>query len=223
MTLDLETALAETPIVAILRGIKPEEAAGVAEALFSAGVRVVEVPLNSPDPLDSIGALRAFEGRLVFGAGTVLSADQADAVADAGGGIVVSPNTDPAVIRRTLERGMVPLPGFATASEGFAAYAAGARHLKLFPASTYGSAHVKALKAVLPRDVRVHAVGGVGPAVMREWRDAGADGFGLGSELYKPGWTPEQVHERALAAVTAAKALGDDPARPPASGAATAP
>ncbi|MBW3617713.1 MAG: 2-dehydro-3-deoxy-6-phosphogalactonate aldolase [Proteobacteria bacterium] len=218
----LEDALAETPIVAILRGVKPEEVEGVAEALHAAGVRVVEVPLNSPDPLDSIGRLARFQGRLVWGAGTVLSPERVDAVAEAGGRIVVSPNTDPAVIRRTLERGMVPLPGFATASEGFAAYAAGARHLKLFPASTYGAGHVKALKAVLPRDARVHAVGGVGPAVMREWREAGADGFGLGSELYKPGWTPEQVSERAAAAVRAAKALaGETPAAEP--GAATAP
>lgn len=219
----LEDALAETPVIAILRGVRPHEVEAAAEALHAAGVRVVEVPLNSPEPLDSIRRLSAFEGRLVWGAGTVLSPDRVDAVAEAGGRIVVSPNTDPTVIRRTLERGMVPLPGFATASEAFAAHAAGARHLKLFPASTYGPAHVKALKAVLPRDARVHAVGGVGPAVMREWREAGIDGFGLGSELYKPGWTPEQVHERALAAVQAAQALSHDvPATPP-SGSVTAP
>ena len=212
----LEDALAETPIVAILRGVQPDEVEAVAEALHSAGVRVVEVPLNSPDPLDSIARLARFEDRMVWGAGTVLSPDRVDAVADAGGRIVVSPNTDPAVIRRSLERGLVPLPGFATASEGFAAYAAGARHLKLFPASTYGSAHIKALKAVLPPDARVHAVGGVGPAVMQEWRKAGADGFGLGSELYKPGMTLEEVHTRAVAAVAAAKALSE-PAPPSAS------
>lgn len=213
----LEDALTETPIVAILRGVKQDEVEAVAEALHAAGIRVVEVPLNSPEPLDSIRRLARFEGRLVWGAGTVLSPDRVDAVAEAGGRIVVSPNTDPAVIRRSLERGMVPLPGFATASEGFAAYAAGARHLKLFPASTYGPAHVKALKAVLPRDARVHAVGGVGPAAMGEWREAGADGFGLGSELYKPGWTPEQVGERARAAVTAAKALSEPPSPRPSS------
>jgi 2-dehydro-3-deoxyphosphogalactonate aldolase len=217
----LEDALAETPIVAILRGVKPDEVVAIAEALHGAGVRVVETPLNSPDPLDSIARLAAFKGRLVFGAGTVLSPDRVDAVADAGGEIIVSPNTDPAVIRRALERGLVPLPGFATASEGFAAYAAGARHLKLFPASTYGAGHVKALKAVLPRDARVHAVGGVGPAAMAEWREAGVDGFGLGSELYKPGWTPEQVSERARAAVAAARALSGGSSRPP--GSATAP
>jgi 2-dehydro-3-deoxyphosphogalactonate aldolase len=202
----LEEALAEVPIVAIIRGVKPDEVVAVAEALHAGGVRVVEVPLNSPEPLESISRLARFEGRLVWGAGTVLSPHAADAVAEAGGRIVVSPNTDPAVIRRVLACGMVPLPGFGTATEAFAAYDAGARHLKLFPASTYGSAHVKALKAVLPRDARVHAVGGVGPGAMADWRAAGADGFGLGSELYKPGMAPEEVHARALAAVAAARA-----------------
>jgi 2-dehydro-3-deoxyphosphogalactonate aldolase len=201
----LEDALAEAPVIAIIRGVQPTEVEAVAEALFTAGVRVVEVPLNSPEPLDSIRRLARYEGRMVWGAGTVLSPDAADAVAEAGGRIAVSPNTDPAVIRRILERGMVPLPGFGTASEAFTAYAAGARHLKLFPASTYGAAHIKALKAVLPKDARVHAVGGVGPAAMAEWRGMGADGFGLGSELYKPGMTPEEVHTRALAAVAAAR------------------
>jgi 2-dehydro-3-deoxyphosphogalactonate aldolase len=209
MTLD--EALAEVPVIAIIRGVRPEEVVAVAEALHAGGVRVVEVPLNSPEPLDSIGRLAAFEGRMVWGAGTVLSPEAADAVADAGGRIAVSPNTDPAVIRRVLERGMVPLPGFGTASEAFAAYAAGARELKLFPAATYGAAHIKALKAVLPPDARVHAVGGVGPAAMAEWRAAGADGFGLGSELYKPGMTPEEVYTRALAAVAAATASGSAP------------
>lgn len=208
--LSLEDALAEAAVIAIIRGVKPVEVEAVAEALFTAGVRVVEVPLNSPEPLDSIRRLAAYEGRMVWGAGTVLSPEAADGVAEAGGRIAVSPNTDPAVIRRVLERGMVPLPGFGTASEAFTAYAAGARHLKLFPASTYGAAHVKALKAVLPKDARVHAVGGVGPAAMGEWRAVGVDGFGLGSELYKPGMAPEEVHTRALAAVQAAKAPKTD-------------
>jgi len=202
----LEDALAQAPVIAILRGVKPDEVEAVAEALFAGGVRVVEVPLNSPEPLDSIRRLAAYEGRMVWGAGTVLSPAAADDVAEAGGRIAVAPNTNPAVIRRVLERGMVPLPGFATATDAFAAYDAGARHLKLFPASTYGAAHIKALKAVLPRDARVHAVGGVGPAAMAEWRAMGADGFGLGSELYKPGTTPDEVHTRAVAAVQAAQA-----------------
>lgn len=209
----LEDALAETPIVAILRGVRPDEVLGVAEALFAEGVRVVEVPLNSPDPLDSIRRLAAFKGRMVFGAGTVLTPERVDAVAEAGGEIIVSPNTDPLVIRRALERGLPPLPGFATPSEAFAACAAGARHLKLFPASTYGPAHVKAVKAVLPHDAQVHAVGGVGPAAMAEWREAGVAGFGLGSELYKAGQTPEETTAKAKLAVAAARAL--PPLTPP--------
>src|SRR5690606_35038111 len=136
MTLD--EALAETPLIAVLRGVKPDEVVGIAEALHDAGVRVVDVPLNSPDPLESIARLRALEGRMVYGAGTVLRPGGVDAVAHAGGRLAVSPNTDAAVIRRALERGLVPLPGFASATEAFCALEAGARHLKLFPASTYG-------------------------------------------------------------------------------------
>lgn len=203
----LEDALAEMPVVAILRGIRPDEVEAHAEALHAAGVRVVEVPLNSPDPLDSVRRLAAFKGRLVFGAGTVLTPERVDAVADAGGEIIVSPNTDPSVIRRAVERGLPALPGVATATEALAAIAAGARHLKLFPASSMGSAHLKALKAVLPPEVQVHAVGGVGPAAFAEWRAVGAAGFGLGSELYKPGQTREETASKAQVAVAAARAL----------------
>lgn len=204
MTLD--EALAEAPIVAILRGVRPEEVVAIAEALFEGGVRVVEVPLNSPEPLDSIARLAAFEGRMVWGAGTVLSHERVDAVADAGARLLVAPNTDAAVIARALERGLDPMPGFATATEAFAAWAAGARHLKLFPASTYGPAHLRALKAVLPPEAFVHAVGGVGPAQMTEWRAAGASGFGLGSEIYRPSQTPEETLAKARVAVEAARA-----------------
>jgi 2-dehydro-3-deoxyphosphogalactonate aldolase len=128
-------------------------------------------------------------------------------VAQAGGKIVVSPNADPAVIRRAVERGVAPMPGFASATEAFCALEAGARYLKLFPASTYGPAHLKALKAVLPSDAVVQPVGGVRPEDMAEWWAAGARGFGLGSELYRPGYTAEQVHERAVAAVAAVRIL----------------
>jgi 2-dehydro-3-deoxyphosphogalactonate aldolase len=205
MTLD--EALAETPLVAILRGVKPDEIVAIAEALYEAGVRVVEVPLNSPDPLESILRLKAVEDRMVYGAGTVLGPGAVDAVAQAGGRLVVAPNTDAAVIKRTVERGLVPLPGFATASEAFCALAAGARHLKLFPASTYGAGHLKALSAVLPSEAVVMPVGGVTPDDMAGWWAAGARGFGLGSDVYKPGWSAEQVHEKSLAAVAAVKKL----------------
>jgi 2-dehydro-3-deoxyphosphogalactonate aldolase len=202
----LEDALAEAPVIAIIRGVRPDEVLEIAEALHAGGVRVVEVPLNSPEPLESIRRLSAFEGRMVWGAGTVLTPDAADAVAAAGGRIMVTPNTNAAVIRRGLERGLIPLPGFATASEAFTAIDAGARQLKLFPASTYGSGHLKALKAVLPPDVSVHAVGGVGPAAMAEWFAAGAAGFGLGSELYRSGQSAADTLLKARAAVAAARA-----------------
>ena len=206
MTFD--DAFAELPIVAILRGVKPDEVEAVAEALHRAGVRIVEVPLNSPDPLASIAALsRAFAGRLICGAGTVRTTAEVAAVAAAGGQIVVSPHVDPMVIRATLEHGLVPIPGFSTPTEAFSAIAAGARYLKLFPASTFGPGHVSAIGAVLPREVRVIAVGGVGPADMPAWWAAGARGFGLGSDLYRPGRGPEEVFERARAAVAAFRKL----------------
>ena len=203
-----EDALAETPIVAILRGVKPDEVVDVGEALYAAGVRIIEVPVNSPDPLVSIRRLAdALAGRAVVGAGTVLTCEGVDEVADAGSRILVSPDTRPEVIARAVARGLTSLPGFGTASEALRAYDAGARYLKLFPASTYGQSHVAALRAILPRDATVLAVGGVGPAVMRAWWDAGVRGFGLGSDVYKPGFTPEQVRDRAQLAADAARAL----------------
>lgn len=203
----LEDALAQSPIVAIVRGVTPDEVTAQVDALCRAGVRVVEVPLNSPNPMRSIQlAAEAFRGRMVVGAGTVLTPAQVDEVADAGGRIAVAPNTDPAVIRRALERGLEPFPGFGTATEAFQAYAAGARRLKLFPASTYGPGHLKALMAVLPKDASVYAVGGAGPETMAEWRAAGARGFGLGSDLYRPGQSPEDTHDKAARAVAAARA-----------------
>ncbi len=148
------------PIVAIIRGVTPGEVEGVADALYAAGVRVIEVPMNSPEPLDSIKRLTGFDRPIIHGAGTVLSPDVVDQVAEAGGRVIVSPNTDVAVIHHTLGRGLYPMPGFGSVTEAFAAYHAGARYLKLFPASTYGPAHVKALLDVLPKDAVVQLVGG---------------------------------------------------------------
>ena len=201
-----QAAFEEAPLVAILRGVRPDEVVSIAEALFAAGLRLVEVPLNSPQPLESISALRQMEGRMIWGAGTVLTPDQVDAVAGVGGRMIVSPNTSPAVIRRTVELGLEPLPGFATATEAFAALDAGARRLKLFPAASYGPDHLKALKAVLPVEAEVIPVGGVGPDQMAAWKAAGARGFGLGSDLYKPGMTADEVGRRASAALTALRA-----------------
>lgn len=205
----LNDALAACPIVAILRGIRPDEVLDHAEKLFAAGVRGLEVPLNSPDPLESIRRLsEAWSGRMVVGAGTVLDAGKVDAVAKAGGTLIVSPNTDQAVIRRAIELGLDPAPGFATATEAFQALAAGARHLKLFPAVTYGPAHIRQLKAVLPAHAVLWAVGGAGPDNMADWWAAGARAFGLGGELYKAGQSPAETATKALRAVNAARGLG---------------
>lgn len=201
-------ALQALPLIAILRGLKPEEAVDMGEALVAAGFRCLEVPLNSPSPLDSLARMRAALGdRAIVGAGTVLTAEKVAEVADAGGQIVISPNTDPAVIRATKAAGMISLPGFYTASEAFAALAAGADGLKLFPAEAAGPAVIKALKAVLPAGCDVFAVGGVEPATMAAYRAAGAAGFGIGSSLYAPGRSAEDVHTRARAFVEAWAAL----------------
>ncbi|HMA52230.1 MAG TPA: 2-dehydro-3-deoxy-6-phosphogalactonate aldolase [Magnetospirillaceae bacterium] len=197
----------EPPIVAILRGIRPEEIVEVAGALVEAGLRAIEVPLNSPDPLESIARLaKSFGDRCLCGAGTVLRVDQVDAVAQAGGKLIVSPDTNAAVIRRTVELGLVSAPGFATPTEAFTAIAAGAKTLKLFPAAAYGTGYLKALREVLPADVSVLAVGGVVAAEMKDWLAAGAKGFGIGGELYKPGRPVAEIAERAAALIAAYRA-----------------
>ena len=206
MTLD--DALAECPVVAIIRGVHPDEVLDHAEALYAAGVRGVEVPLNSPEPLDSIRKLAGVFGKsMVVGAGTVLSPERVDAVAQAGGTIIVAPNTSTEVIRRAVELGLSPAPGFATATEAFVALGAGARHLKLFPAATYGPGHLRQLKAVLPPSAVVWAVGGVGPDSMAEWWAAGAQAFGLGGEIYRAGQSVAETAEKAARIVAAARAL----------------
>lgn len=191
-------------LVAILRGIRPDEALGIGEALVEAGFSMIEVPLNSPEPLDSIRQMAgAFGDAALIGAGTVLTPEDVDAVGQAGGRLVVSPNCDPAVIARTLERGMVSMPGVFTPSECFAAIRAGARAIKLFPASLAGTAGLKAIKAVLPADVEVYAVGGASADNFGDWFDAGAAGFGIGTALYKPGDSVDTVATRARAMVAA--------------------
>jgi 2-dehydro-3-deoxyphosphogalactonate aldolase len=199
--------LAELPLVAILRGVTPARIEGVAGALFEAGIRAIEVPLNSPEPFKSIEILaKTFGARCLTGAGTVLTAAQADQVADAGGKLMVTPNSDPAVIARGVAKGLTVMPGFYTPSEAFAAIAAGAKYLKLFPASTGGIGHLQAMLAVLPKTVPVYAVGGVGAGNMSEWRKAGAAGFGLGSDLFKPDFSDADIAARAHKAVAAFKA-----------------
>lgn len=206
MTLD--EALAQCPVVAIVRGITPDEAVDHAQALYEAGVLGVEVPLNSPDPLESIRQIaEAFGDRMAVGAGTVLTAERVEAVAKVGGRIIVSPNTSVEVIRRAVALKLDPAPGFATATEAFQALGAGARHLKLFPAATYGPGHLKQLKAVLPPEAVVWAVGGVGPDSLADWWAAGARAFGLGGELYRPGQSVAETAQQARRVVAAARAL----------------
>ncbi|PPB80773.1 2-keto-3-deoxy-phosphogalactonate aldolase [Albidovulum inexpectatum] len=191
-------------IIAILRGITPEEASPVAHALVEAGITRIEVPLNSPRPFDSISRMIAAVGdRALVGAGTVLSPEQVARLRGLGAGLVVSPDCNPQVIAAAREAGMVTCPGVMTPTECFAALRAGADALKLFPASLIGPEGLRAMRAVLPEGARVYAVGGVGADNFAQWRAAGADGFGIGSALYKPGLTVEQVAERARELVQA--------------------
>lgn len=204
MSPDFQTALADMPLVAILRGLRPDEATSIGDVVFQAGIRIIEVPLNSPAPLESIRRLVHHLGETcVIGAGTVVTVEDVDSVAAAGGRLIVSPNTDGSVIRRTIAAGAISLPGVATATEAYAAYASGARYLKLFPASTYGIAHLRALRAVLPPDARLLGVGGITPRDVPHWMAAGACGIGMGSEIYRPGDSAATVLDKARAAVSA--------------------
>lgn len=192
------------PLVAILRGIRPEEAEAVLDALIAAGIGLIEVPLNSPEPLDSIARMAKRAGsRALVGAGTVLTEGDVAAVAEAGGRIIVSPNTDAAVIRATKARGLDSYPGVFTATEALAALSAGADALKFFPADILGPAGIKAIGTILPKGTRLLAVGGVDAGNIATYLAAGIAGFGIGSSLYKPGMTAAEVGKRAAAMVKA--------------------
>ena len=205
-----EQCFAAMPIVAILRGIAPREAVSVGEALVAAGITILEVPLNSPAPLDSISRLaRAVGDRASVGAGTVLEPEQVDAVFEAGGQIVVSPNCAAAVIRRTRARGMVSLPGCLTPSEAFAALKHGAHAVKLFPGELVTPNVAKAMAAVLPRKTRLLIVGGVSADSLKDWRGGPVQGFGIGSSLFKPGVTPDEAGRRARALTDAVRGFAD--------------
>jgi 2-dehydro-3-deoxyphosphogalactonate aldolase len=200
----LAAHLARCPLIAILRGITPGEAEAVGDALAEAGIAIIEVPLNSPDPLRSIELLARRLGETVLvGAGTVLSVPDVRSVRDAGGRIIVSPNTDVEVVAASADAGLFSAPGYFTPSEGFAALKAGAHALKLFPAEAASPAVVKAQRAVLPKHVPLLVVGGVTAQTMRPWIDAGANGFGLGSGIYKPGQSPAEVAAQARAYIAA--------------------
>jgi 2-dehydro-3-deoxyphosphogalactonate aldolase len=186
------------PVIAILRGIRPEEAVAVGEALIATGIRVIEIPLNSPRPLESIRLLvQAMRGRALIGAGTVLTSTEVDTVAAAGGAIVVSPNANAEVITRTRKLNLISLPGVFTPTEAIAALAAGAHALKLFPGELVTPSSVQALAAVLPGNTRFILVGGVSVETMGSWIGGPVHGFGIGSSLYKAGRSPIEVEERA--------------------------
>ena len=203
---DFDLYFAECPLVAIIRGVTPDDAEATATAIFEGGIRIIEVPLNSPRPFDSIEIIAtAFGDRALIGAGTVLNTDDVQRVQAVGGRLIVAPNMNEEVIRATADAGMVSSPGVFTPTEAFAAIAAGAHALKLFPAEAASPAVVKAQKAVLPKGFPLIVVGGVRVDNVAEWLDAGADGFGLGSSLYKPGQDAQLTLEQARAFVAAVR------------------
>ena len=194
--------LAALPLIAILRGITPDESLAVGDALVSAGFGIIEVPLNSPDPLISIARMaKHFAGRAVIGAGTVYRVADVDAVHQAGGTLIVSPNCNPAVIARSKELGLISAPGIFTPTEAMTALDAGADVLKLFPGEALNPTIVRGMNAVLPKGTRLVLVGGVTPDTPKQWRDAPIAGYGIGSALYKPGLTAQEVGARARAFV----------------------
>lgn len=204
----LAQAMAQLPLIAILRGLTPAEAPAIGQALVDSGFALIEVPLNSPEPLESIAALTKLFPQALIGAGTVINTQQVKDVHAAGGRLIVSPNFNLAVVTQALALGMVVLPGVATPSEAFAALDAGTHGLKLFPAEMISPATVKAMRAVLPKDTALMPVGGITPDNMAAYRAAGASGFGLGSALYAPGKSVQAVQQQAQAFVRAFKNQG---------------
>jgi 2-dehydro-3-deoxyphosphogalactonate aldolase len=201
---ELTPWLTRCPLVAILRGVKPEEAVAIGAALERQGVVIVEVPLNSPRPMESIALLaREFGERLLIGAGTVMTTAQVAEIAAAGGKLIVTPHADAAIVRAAKQHGLLSVPGFFTPSEAFAILAAGADGLKLFPSEAASPAVLRALRAVLPAGTAVLPVGGIDATNIAAWRAAGAAGFGIGSAIYKPGDSPEIVGAKAHALIAA--------------------
>lgn len=206
--IDLAGAMEANPLIAILRGLEPTNAVPVSDVLFDAGFRIIEVPLNSPDPLNSIAQIATrFGTKAVVGAGTVLTVDQVESVADAGGRLIVSPNMNPEVGRAAVAQGLFWCPGVMTPSEAFAALDLGASVLKIFPAEMVPPTAIAAMRAVLPNDTVVAAVGGITLETMAPYCQAGVNGFGLGSALFKPGYSLDDIARRAGAFTSALEDL----------------
>ena len=206
LIIEFKRRLAEMPVVAILRGVKPDEVEAVVEAILAAGVTIIEVPLNSPDPFTSIALMaKAFAGRALIGAGTVLTLDDVARCHAAGAQLIVSPNMNIQIIEASVAAGMVSAPGCMTPTEAFAALGAGAHAVKLFPGEMISPAAVKAMRAVLPKEATVLVVGGVTPATIADFRAAGANGFGVGGGIYRAGTTAEEAGRNAAAFVDAAR------------------
>ena len=198
----------ESRLIAILRGLKPEEATAIGDAIFNAGWRCLEVPLNSPEPFKSIEILsKKYGDRALIGAGTVLTPADVQKVADAGGKLIVAPNTDKDVVEAAMKLNLIVMPGVYTATEAFAAYKMGVRNLKLFPADSVGPGYIKALKSVLPKDARVIPTGGISVDTIAAFHEAGCYAFGIGGQLFKPGMSPDDVGARAQALTKAAAVL----------------
>jgi 2-dehydro-3-deoxyphosphogalactonate aldolase len=204
---DLRAALARCRLIAILRGLTPADAPAIGAVLVGQGIAVLEVPMNSPQPVESVRLLAAAHPSALVGAGTVMSTEEVDAVADAGGRLIVMPHADLEIVRHARARKLLCLPGVATPTEGFAALKAGASGLKLFPGEMLSPSVLRALRAVFPRDTMMIPVGGVSEATLQAYWSAGADGFGIGSALYRPGASADDVAARARALVFAAGAL----------------
>ena len=206
MDIDRLLAAGCTPVMAILRGIQPAQVIAIGTALVEEGVRIIEVPLNSPDPFTSIALLQeAFGDVACIGAGTVLDVASVERLAATGAKLMVAPNADPMVIAHGLSLGLTPMPGVMTPTEAFSAIRAGAKRLKLFPSSAFSPGFVRAIREVIPRDIPIWAVGGTHAGNLREWLDAGSEGIGVGSSLYKPGDTDSVVRLRARELVSAFK------------------
>jgi len=200
----LKEYLGRCPLVAILRGVRPDECEAIGAALEAAAIAIVEVPLNSPDPMESIFRLATrFGARMLVGAGTVMTTEQVHEIAEAGGRLVVTPHAAADLVRAAKSRGMMACPGFATPTEAFAMLAVGADAIKLFPAEAASPAVLRAIRAVLPAGTAVLPVGGIDATNIRPWREAGAAGFGIGSSIYRPGDSAETVGIKARALITA--------------------